>query len=55
MHATLGWMRAARWHGLTWRAWCDLDGEEQSFLVAAYETLMQCEAVEAKEAGKAKP
>ena len=53
--ATLQWVRAARWHGMTWQQFCDCDGDTQSFLVAAYITVMQCEAVEADQASKSKP
>jgi hypothetical protein len=50
----LGWVKAARWHGYKAFEFFELDGTQQSFLVAAYETAMQCEAVEAHEASKPK-
>lgn len=51
--ATLLWIKAARWHGMTWLEFCDEDGDMQSFYVASYLTAVQCEAVEAQQAHKA--
>lgn len=53
-NAVLLWVKAARWHGITWEHFCDLDGDRQSFLIASYVTVMQCEAVEAQESVKSK-
>lgn len=36
---------AARWNGMTWDQFIEHEGDEQSRLVAAYETNMQLEAV----------
>ena len=52
--ASLLWVKTARWHGVTWQQFCDSDGDMQSFLVASYLTIMQCEAVEADQATKKK-
>ena len=42
----LEWFLAARWAGLSWFDEFDqLDGEEMAFVVAAYRTNMQIEAV----------
>ena len=52
--ATLAWVKAAHWDCRTWESFCELDGDAQSFLVAAYLTEMQAGAVEAHEAMKEK-
>ena len=36
---------AAQWGGYTWTAFCELDGESQSVIVAAYRCKMQMDAV----------
>lgn len=42
----LEWFLAARWAGLDWfGAFNDLDGEDMAFVVAAYRTHQQIEAV----------
>ncbi len=42
----LEWFLAARWAGLNWfQEFNDLDGEDMAFVVAAYRTNMQIEAV----------
>ena len=42
----LEWYLASRWAGLDWfGAFNDLDGEDMAFIVAAYRTNMQIEAV----------
>ena len=41
---------AAKWNLIQFSNFIELDGEEQSRLVAAYETAMQIEAVQAAEA-----
>ena len=42
----LEWFLAARWAGLEWFGeFNDLDGEDMAFIVAAYRTHMQVEAV----------
>ena len=42
----LEWFLAARWAGLDWFTDFDaLDGDEMAFIVAAYRTHMQVEAV----------
>lgn len=43
------WRLVARWNGMTFDQFLDLEGEEQSRLVAAYETSMQIDAVVAAE------
>lgn len=48
----LMWVKVAHWDRRSWESFCALDGEQQSFLVAAYVTEMQCQAVEASEAVK---
>lgn len=45
-HIILEWFLAARWAGLSWFDEFDqLDGEDMAFVVAAYRTHMQIEAV----------
>ena len=44
------WRMAAKWNLIQFSNFIELDGEEQSRLVAAYETAMQMEAVQAAEA-----
>lgn len=39
---------------MTWQQFCDMDGDRQSFIVASYLTVMQCDAVEADQANKAR-
>ena len=46
------WRMASRWNLIPFSKFIQLDGEEQSRLVAAYETAMQMEAVQAEEAKK---
>lgn len=46
----LHWRMAAKWNGITFMEFCKLEGEEMSRLVATYETAMQIEAVQAKDA-----
>ena len=46
----LHWRMAAKWNGITFREFIGMEGEEMSRLVATYETAMQIEAVQAKEA-----
>jgi hypothetical protein len=42
----LEWFLASRWAGLDWFGnFSDLDGEDMAFIVAAYRTNMQIEAV----------
>ena len=42
----LEWYLASRWAGLDWFGnFNDLDGEDMAFIVAAYRTNMQIEAV----------
>jgi hypothetical protein len=48
----LHWRMASRWNLIPFSKFIKLDGEEQSRLVAAYETAMQMEAVQAAEAKK---
>lgn len=43
----LEWAMAAQWWRIEWERFCDLDGSDQSFLVAVYRTAKQIEAVEA--------
>ena len=50
--APLTWIKAAHWDMRSYDSFCELDGDMQSFLVAAYLTEMQAAAVEAKEASK---
>jgi len=51
----LEWFLAARWAGLEWFGeFNDLDGEDMAFVVAAYRTNMQIEAVVAYFAAKKK-
>lgn len=50
----LEWALAAQWWGVGWEAFCDLDGADQSFLVAVYRTAKQIEAVEAWQHSKKK-
>lgn len=52
--AALAWVKVAHWDRRSWESFCELDGDAQSFLVAAYMTEMQCNAVEASEAVKEK-
>lgn len=47
----LTWIKAAHWDHRSYESFCELDGELQSFLVAAYLTDMQSQAVEARHAG----
>ena len=49
------WVKVAHWDERSYAGFCELDGEEQSFLVAAYLTEMQASAVEVSERAKAKP
>lgn len=46
--ATLTYLQAAHWDRRSYASFCELDGDEQSFLVAAYLTELQAQAVEAK-------
>lgn len=42
----LEWFLAARWAGMDWFTdFSDLDGEDMAFVVAAYRTNLQIEAV----------
>lgn len=41
---------AAKWNGITFDEFIELEGTEQSRLVAVYETAMQIEAVTARDA-----
>ena len=52
--ATLVWVKTAHWDHRSWESFCELDGDAQSFLVAAYLTEMQGSAVEAHEAMREK-
>jgi hypothetical protein len=52
--APLTWIKTAHWDYRSYESFCELDGEYQSFLVAAYLTDMQAAAVEAQESGKSK-
>jgi hypothetical protein len=52
--APLTWIKAAHWDYRSYASFCDLDGDEQSYLVAAYLTDMQASAVEAQESSKSK-
>lgn len=52
--AVLTWVQAAHWDHKSYDEFCELDGDYQSFLVAAYLTEMQAHAVEAKESTKDK-
>jgi hypothetical protein len=52
--AILEWALAAQWWHLDWDKFCDLDGIDQSFLVAVYRTAKQIEAVEAWRRSKQK-
>jgi hypothetical protein len=52
--AILEWALAAQWWRLDWDKFCDLDGIDQSFLVAVYRTAKQIEAVEAWQQNKKK-
>jgi hypothetical protein len=52
-HIMLEWFLAARWAGLGWFDDFDqLDGEDMAFIVAAYRTHQQIEAVVAFDAHK---
>lgn len=44
-NAIFEWRQAAKWAGVEWSTFCDLDGYEQSAIVAQYLTHMQLEAV----------
>lgn len=46
------WRMASKWNGIVFSEFIKLEGEEQSRLVATYETAMQMEAVQAEEARK---
>jgi hypothetical protein len=48
----LHWRLAARWNRLTWKKFIALEGDEQSRLVATYETSLQMEAVVSKDSQK---
>lgn len=50
--APLLWIKAAHWDQRSYESFCELDGDYQSYLVAAYLTEMQGQAVEAKESSK---
>ena len=39
------WRETARWHQMEWADFCELDGDDQSALVAHYQTHRQIEAV----------
>lgn len=52
--APLTWIGAAHWDHKSYDAFCEMDGEYQSYIVAAYLTSMQEQAVEADQAGKKK-
>jgi hypothetical protein len=52
--APLTWIKTAHWDYRSYESFCELDGEYQSFLVAAYLTDMQAAAVEAQESSKSK-
>ena len=43
--AVLDWAFAAQWWGYKWEEFCDLDGTDQSRLVAVYRTHNQIEGV----------
>jgi hypothetical protein len=53
-NTVLAWVKTAHWDHRSWESFCELDGDAQSFLVAAYLTEMQCGAVETHEAMKEK-
>lgn len=42
----LEWALAAQWWHLDWTEFCDLDGSDQSFLIAVYRTAKRIESVE---------
>jgi hypothetical protein len=46
------WSMAARWNLLTYQQFIELEGTEQSRLVAKYETAMMVEAVATRQAQK---
>jgi hypothetical protein len=46
----LHWRLVAKWHGYKWSDFIELEGNEQSRMVATYETSMQIEAAMQKEA-----
>ena len=49
----LEWAMAAQWWGYKWfEEFCELDGTDQSFLIAVYRTAKQIESVEAWEQSK---
>lgn len=48
----LTWIKAAHWDHRSYESFCELDGDMQSYIVAAYLTDMQEQAVEADQAGK---
>ena len=39
------WLMAAHWGNHTWPEFCELDGEQQSVIVAAYRCKIQMDAV----------
>lgn len=46
--AVYHWRSVARWRGITWEAWCDLDTDAQAGYIAEYETEMRLRALEAE-------
>lgn len=42
------WRSAARWRGLTWEQWCELDADAQAGYIAEYETELRLSALEAE-------
>jgi hypothetical protein len=42
------WRSVARWRGLTWEAFCELDVDAQAGYIAEYETEMRLAALEAE-------
>lgn len=52
--AQLTWIQTAHWDNKSYDEFLEFDGDYQSYLVAAYLTEMQAQAVEARESVKEK-
>jgi hypothetical protein len=42
------WRTVAKWRGLTWEAFCDLDTDSQAGYIAEYECVMRLQTLEAE-------
>ena len=52
-HRLYHWRSAARWRGLTWEAFAELDESAQAAYIAEYETALRLETLQAETRRKA--